>query len=64
MIWTDDPVRDAERYFLDWELKLERLPLCCICGDPIQDEKALYLNDEWICDSCVDDNRRWVEEDY
>ena len=26
---------------------LQSRPICCICGDHIQEEKAIYYNDEW-----------------
>ena len=35
---------------------LNRLPKCCECNQPIQDEYAYYIHDEWICQACMDRN--------
>lgn len=39
--YSDDPVRDAERYIAEQENRLELLPKCTSCGQPIQQEKAV-----------------------
>ena len=28
---------------------LERRPICCICKEPIQEEKMIYYNDKHCC---------------
>lgn len=61
IFFTDDPVRDAERYQAEQDRKLDALPKCAICGEPIQDESALYLNGEWICDECVSINTKYID---
>ena len=33
---------------------LESLPKCSICGEPVQQERALYLNGGYICDGCIE----------
>lgn len=43
---------DTER-----ENRLKELPRCCECDEPIQQEDALYINGEYICDRCLDDLR-------
>ena len=43
---------DAEQ-----EAALEKLPRCCQCDEPIQQDDAVYINDEYICDRCLDDLR-------
>ena len=58
MCWTDDPIADFERYDAAQEAKLERLPVCEECGEPIQDDYAYYINDIWICESCMKANYR------
>lgn len=46
---------EAER-----EAELDKLPRCCECDNPIQQEDAVYINDEWLCDSCLSSYRREV----
>ena len=54
--YSDDPVRDAERYMEDQDRRLERLPVCCECGEPVQDDTAYESNGECICVRCMEDN--------
>ena len=63
MFYTDNPVADYDRYCNEQQKELDRLPRCCECGEPIQDEYAYYINDEWIHKSCMDANyKREVPE--
>ena len=62
MIWTDDPVRDAARYDAERNEWLESRPVCTICGEHIQEESALSLNNEWICDECVRENTFYIDD--
>lgn len=50
---------DAEQ-----ETQLDRLPRCCECDEPIQQEDAVYINDEWICDDCLSSYRREVNPEW
>ena len=36
----------------------ERLPECCECGNPIQDDFCYEYNDEPICDECMYEHHR------
>lgn len=51
--YTDDPIMDAERYIAEQDAELDKLPRCCDCDEPIQQEYAVYINDEYICDECL-----------
>lgn len=62
--WTDDPVRDAECYAAEQDRALERCPKCTICGDPIQDEHLYLINDEFVCQACLDRDFKKSTEDY
>ena len=63
MSWTDDPVRDAERHEAEQEEALQRLPVCCECGEPIQTDECYEFYGELICPKCLEDNhRKWVED--
>lgn len=63
MQWTDDPVADFEAYDAEQQEQLDKLPRCCECDKTIQNEYAYYINDEWICDSCMSTYRREVVAD-
>lgn len=63
MMYSDDPVADFERYDAEQENELQRLPVCCECGNPIQQEKAVRINGDWYCDECLDEMREYTTED-
>lgn len=58
MFYTDDPVADAERYAAELEEALELLPVCCECMQHIQEDTCFVINDEIICETCLNDNYR------
>lgn len=65
MIYTDDPIADAENYADEHEEALEKMPVCESCGEHIQDEYAYYINDEWICEECLkSEYRREVKPEW
>lgn len=39
---------------------VENLPKCTECGEPIQASDAVYINEGFICDSCLQELRREV----
>lgn len=43
---------------------LSKRPVCAYCGEHIQDESAIYFDDmnEWMCDECADDRRRFIND--
>lgn len=64
MYRTGDPIEDFNRYDAERERQLRKLPRCSECDEPITDEYAYYINGEWICERCMNDNyRREVEAD-
>ena len=44
--------------------ELEKLPECSDCGEKIQDSEAYYINDEWICENCMDCYKKEVCPDF
>ena len=64
MYFTDNPVADAERYAAEQEEELEKLPICECCGEPIQQEKAIYYNDQWCCEDCEHDFWQNIRDDF
>jgi hypothetical protein len=63
IFYSDDPAADAERYMAYQDMKLARRPKCDCCGNHIQEETALYYNDVYICDKCVERNTQYVEDE-
>ena len=45
------------------EEQLNKLPRCSECDEPIQDDYCFEINDELICEGCMNQNhRKWVED--
>ena len=40
---------------------LAKLPTCQICGDAIQQERAVCINGFWYCDECIENNRKEID---
>ena len=55
-------LRDNIDLFREWDAvqskRLERLPKCCYCGEPIQDGYCYEIDGETMCRECLDDNFR------
>lgn len=63
-MWSDDPVADFERHDMERVAALERLPICCICNEPIQDEYLYDINDEFFCECCMNRYFQKRTEDF
>ena len=44
------------------EEALAKRPKCSECKEHIQDEKAYLINGEWICEKCMEENHKWIED--
>lgn len=64
MFYSDDPVRDYERYSARQQRELDRLPVCSECDNPIQTEKLFLINDNFICPHCMKENYMRDTDDY
>lgn len=53
-----------EHHDAEQQRRLEKLPVCSDCGEPIQDEHYFLINDEPICEDCLYNNYRKAIEDY
>lgn len=62
MFYTGNPDRDFDRWEAKQERRLAELPRCSDCDNPIQQDTAVYINGEWLCDECLDSYRRGVED--
>lgn len=63
MYFTDDPISDFHRYDAEREAELRRLPRCSECGERIQDEHCFAINDETICENCMNEQHRKLTTD-
>ena len=45
------------------ERDLYKMPLCCMCGEHIQQEDAVRISGEWICDECIEKARENIYVD-
>lgn len=64
MPYTDNPIADYDRYDTEQMKRLQRLPVCAECGEPIQDEECYDIDGELVCAECLRDNHRVWTEDY
>lgn len=64
MVYTDDPIRDFENCEREIQRRLQTLPLCECCEEPIQQERAVYYNGQWVCEECESDFWRDIREDF
>lgn len=46
------------------EQALERLPVCEVCGNPIQGDHLYLINDEFVCPACLERDFRKDVDDY
>lgn len=63
-----DPLDDFDRHDREQAAWLKSRPVCEICGKHIQDEHLYLINDEFVCEKCLNrDFRKWTDdyaEDY
>jgi len=55
---TDNPIADFERHERQQQKWLERLPVCDICDEPIQDDHYYLINGDNICPDCMENRFR------
>ena len=51
---SGDPLGDFDRLDREYTKWLEGLPVCDVCGEPIQDEKYFQKDGENICLHCLE----------
>ena len=57
-----DPLEDFDRYDIEKERRLARMPVCSECGHRIQDETAIFRDSVWTCEKCINEYRVIVED--
>lgn len=60
--YTDDPPSDYDAYCIEQERETERLPICCECGQRIEDEFCYQINDEIICETCMEQYKKFTSD--
>ena len=55
---SGDPLADFDRYEREQEKRLEQLPVCDYCGEPIQDDFFYQINGENYCPDCMEGHFR------
>lgn len=63
MFYSDNPALDYDRYCDAQDKLLDKLPRCSQCDEPIQEEYAYYINDEWVCEDCMEEHKQRVYAD-
>ena len=61
--YSDDPLRDFDRWDAEQQERLKELPDCADCGEKIYDDHYYMINDEPICPDCLDSNYRREADD-
>lgn len=62
-MWTDDPIADFNRHDREQEAQLRKRPCCSWCGEHITDDYALYFDGQYVCEECIKENLKEVEEE-
>lgn len=63
MMFSDDPLLDFDRHDRQQEEALDKRPVCCYCGEPIQDDFCYEINGDLICEDCLDMHFRKAVDD-
>lgn len=63
-MFTDDPIRDYDRYCEDLEREMEKYPECACCGKRIIDDFLFYIEGETYCEDCMLDEYRRPIDDF
>ena len=63
MIWSSDPVADAERYDREQYNRIRRRPVCYCCDEHITDDFAYKIGKKVFCKDCIDSFKFHIEED-
>lgn len=60
-MFSDDPERDFLNHDSEQERWLNSRPVCCRCGDHIQDEEAYEIDGDIYCIECVEGMRVLID---
>lgn len=55
---SGDLNRDIANYYSDLDREMKAYPKCACCGEHVMQESAVRVWGRWICDTCLEENRR------
>ena len=61
-MFSDDPLRDYNRWEHEQYLWEMSRPVCCDCGEHITGEYMWNFHGQYYCEDCVREHREQVEE--
>ena len=62
MIISANPIYDYMAYDAQNYKWAKKRPVCCQCGEHIQDEYGYDLNGDWYCEDCINSYRKWIDD--
>ena len=62
MTYVPDAYEQWKKHDAEMEEALMKLPICSVCGEPIQTEYLYEIDDECICEDCMREHRRCVTD--
>lgn len=58
---SDDPLRDFALWDDDQEEKLNKRPICYMCGKHVQDDCFFEIEHEIYCEHCINDCKKYFD---
>ena len=62
-MYTDNPIADFAAYDFERQKELEKLPRCSCCDERITEDFCYIVNDEPVCESCMNRDYRKAVDD-
>ena len=62
--YTDDPLRDFDRWDAEQQSMLDKLPRCVDCGKAIKDDDLYDIGGDLFCEDCMIKNFRRSTDYY
>ena len=59
-MYSDDPLMDFEKWDAEQYKQTSERPRCSQCDEPIQEDSAFRINDELICEECMEQFRVYI----
>ena len=63
MYRSGDPLKDFDRWDAEQQRKLDKLPKCYYCDEPIQGDFCFVINGECICEDCLEEHHKKYVDD-
>lgn len=64
MYYSDNPVRDYDRFDAEQERAMQKYPECACCGKRITDDFLFYIEGDIYCEECMEDEFRRPVDDF